>query len=117
MIGYSPEEEYDGEDPRVDRDLDDQPEEAEDDEHGGDADSEREESDIGEDEEGLLEVDVVDGEARLSKPGVLKNEAKSILHLMTHRYKNPYCKSCVRAKMKHYKTSKGRFQTEIEGIW
>ena len=114
--GYSPEEGYDGEDPRIDRDLDDQPEEAEDDERGGDADSEREESDIGEDEEGLLEVDVVDGEARLSKPGVLKNEAKSILHLMTHRYKNPYCKSCVRATMKHYKTSKGAFKRKLKAF-
>ena len=113
---YSPEEEYDGEEPRFDRDHEGQPEEAGGDEHGGDADSERGESDIDEDEEGLLEVDVVDGEARLSKPGVLKNEAKSILHLMTHRYKNPYCKSCVRAKMKHYKTRKGAFKRKLKAF-
>ena len=113
---YSPEEEYDGEDPRFDRDHEGQPEEAGGDEHGGDADSERGESDIDEDEEGLLEVDVVDGETRLSKPGVLKNEAKSVLHLMTHRYKNPYCKSCVRAKMKHYKTSKGAFKRKLKAF-
>ena len=59
---------------------------------------------------------MVDGETRLSKPGVLKNEAKSILHLMTHRYKNPYCKSCVRAKMKHYKTSKGAFKRKLKAF-
>ena len=49
----------------------------------------------------------------LSKRGTLKNEARSKLHLLTHRYKNPYCESCVRAKMKHRKTFRGAFQRKL----
>ena len=77
------------------------------------ADSERD-GDSDDEDDGGLEVDVVDGIPRLAKPGVLKNEAKSILHLLTHRYKNPYCKACVRAKMKHFKTSRGAFKRKLK---
>ena len=53
-----------------------------------------------EDPEGLIEVDVEHGESRYAKPGTLKREAKTLDHLMTHGYSNPYCDSCIRAKMK-----------------
>ena len=58
-------------------------------------------------------MDEEDGGVRLSKRGTLKNEARSKLHLLTHRYKNPYCESCVRAKMKHRKTFRGAFQRKL----
>ena len=56
------------------------------------------------DPEGFIEVDVERGESRYAKPGTLKREAKTLDHLMTHRYSNPYCESCMRAKMRHFKT-------------
>ena len=61
----------------------------------------------GEDDDDVIDVDEEDGGVRLSKRGTLKNEARSKVHLLTHRYKNPYCESCVRAKMKHRKTFRG----------
>ena len=46
-------------------------------------------------------MDDPDGGVRLSKRGTLKHEARTLEHLTGHhRYKNPYCNSCVRAKMK-----------------
>eukprot|EP00435_Cladocopium_sp_Y103_P031652 s4552_g8.t1 len=59
------------------------------------------------------DVDEEDGGPRLSKRGTLKSEARSKSHLLTHRYKNPYCESCVRAKMKHRKTFRGAFQRKL----
>ena len=50
---------------------------------------------------------------RLSKRGTLKHEARTLWHLLTHRYKNPYCNSCVRAKMKHHKTYRGAFRRKL----
>ena len=50
----------------------------------------------------------------MAKPGVLKAEAKTIAHLLTHRYRNPYCQSCVRAKMKHFRTHRGAFKRELK---
>ena len=38
-----------------------------------------------------LMVDEEDSSVRLSKRGTLKNEARTKVHLLTHRYKNPYC--------------------------
>ena len=73
-----------------------------DDEHVGD-----------EDDEDVIDVDEEDGEPRLSKRGALKHEAKSKDHLLTHRFKNPYCESCVRAKMKHRKTFRGALQRKL----
>ena len=58
-------------------------------------------------------MDEEDGSVRLSKRGTLKNEARTKIHLLTHRYKNPYCESCVRAKMKHRKTFRGAFQRKL----
>ena len=66
-----------------------------------------------EDDDDVIDVDEEDGGVRLSKRGTLKNEARSKLHLLTHRYKNPYCESCVRAKMKHRKTFRGAFQRKL----
>ena len=66
-----------------------------------------------EDDDDVIDVDEEDGGVRLSKRGTLKNEGRSKLHLLTHRYKNPYCESCVRAKMKHRKTFRGAFQRKL----
>ena len=52
-----------------------------------------------EDDEDDINVDDPEGGVRLSKRGTLKHEARTLEHLLTHRYKNPYCNSCVRAKM------------------
>ena len=65
------------------------------------------------DPEGMIEVDVERGESRYAKPGTLKREAKTLDHLMTHRYSNPYCNSCMRAKMRHFKTRKGAFKRKL----
>ena len=67
----------------------------------------------GEDDDDVIDVDEEDGGVRLSKRGTLKNEARSKIHLLTHRYQNPYCESCVRAKMKHRKTFRGAFQRKL----
>ena len=67
----------------------------------------------GEDDDDIIDVDEEDGEPRLSKRGALKHEAKTKNHLLTHRFKNPYCDSCVRAKMKHRKTFRGAFQRKL----
>ena len=66
-----------------------------------------------EDDDDVIDVDEEDGSVRLSKRGTLKNEARTKVHLLTHRYKNPYCESCVRAKMKHRKTFRGAFQRKL----
>ena len=63
---------------------------------------------------GELEIDVVDGVPRLARPGSLKAEANSLVHILTHRYKNPYCETCVRAKMKHRKTRRGAFNRPLK---
>ena len=42
-------------------------------------------------DEDVIDVDEEDGGVRLSKRGTLKNEARSKLHLLTHRYKNHPC--------------------------
>lgn len=64
--------------------------------------------------DGVIEVDVHEGEQRMAKPGALKAEAKTISHLLTHRYRNPYWQSCVRAKMKHFRTKRGAFKRELK---
>ena len=66
-----------------------------------------------ESDNGELEIDVVDGVPRLARPGSLKAEANSLVHILTHRYKNPYCETCVRAKMKHRKTRRGAFNRPL----
>jgi hypothetical protein len=66
-----------------------------------------------EDDDDAIDVDDPDGGVRLSKRGTLKQEARTLEHLLTHRYKNPYCNSCVRAKMKHHKTYRGAFRRKL----
>ena len=82
----------------------------------GEEDGEGEGGPEGEDAEddGVIEVDVHEGEQRMAKPGALKAEAKTISHLLTHRYRNPFCQSCVRAKMKHFRTQRGAFKRELK---
>ena len=83
----------------------------------GDAEGEAEVPRGEEDEdegEGVIEVDVHEGEPRMAKPGALKAEAKTMAHLLTHRYRNPYCQSCVRAKMKHFRTHRGAFKRVLK---
>lgn len=77
---------------------------------GGDGDSEVVEE---EDGDGVIEVDVYEGEQRMAKPGALKAEAKTISHLLTHTNRNPYCQSCVRAKMKHFRTQREAFKRDL----
>ena len=66
-----------------------------------------------EDHDGVIEVDVEHGAPRYAKPGSLKREAKTLDHLLTHRYSNPYCDSCIRAKMRHFKTRKNAFKRKL----
>ena len=61
-----------------------------------------------------IEIDVVEGESRVAKRGTLKREANSLNHKLTHRYKNPYCDSCIRAKIKHFKTRRGAYKRELK---
>ena len=70
--------------------------------------------DAAEGDEDDIEVDVVEGESRVAKRGTLKREANSLNHKLTHRYKNPYCDSCTRAKMKHFKTRRGAYKRELK---
>ena len=44
----------------------------------------------------------------------LKEEAVSMAHLISHRFKNPYCQACVRGKMRHLYTKKRAFQRELK---
>ena len=69
-----------------------------------------------EDEKDDDDVNVADedGPPNLRKRGTLKIEAEHISHLLTHRYKNPYCDACVRAKMKHFKTFRGAFRRKLK---
>ena len=70
--------------------------------------------DVAEGDEDDIEIDVVEGESRVAKRGTLKREANSLNHKLTHRYKNPYCDSCIRAKMKHFKTRRGAYKRELK---
>ena len=70
--------------------------------------------DAAEGDEDDIEIDVVEGESRVAKRGTLKREANSLNHKLTHRYKNPYCDSCIRAKMKHFKTRRGAYKRELK---
>ena len=67
-----------------------------------------------EEDDECIEVDVIEGESRRAKKGTLKHEAKTLSQLLTHRYKNPYCGSCIRGKMKHFKTHRGAFKRDLK---
>ena len=50
----------------------------------------------------------------MARKGMLKKEAKSLEHKLTHRYKQPYCDSCVRVKTKHFKTQRGSYSRQLK---
>lgn len=68
------------------------------------------------DEKDEDDVDVDDEVAgpNLHQRGTLRSEANKIEHILTHRYKNPYCDACVRAKMRHHKTYRGAFRRKLK---
>ena len=82
----------------------------------GEAEDPEPEADEEEDDADDFEVDVVDGESKTARRGTLKAEAKTIEHLLTHRYKNPYCESCMRANVKHFKTHRGAFKRKLKAF-
>ena len=43
-----------------------------------------------------VEVDVYAGASIKRKAGILKSDAKAWAHLLTHRYRNPFCESCAK---------------------
>ena len=51
------------------------------------------------DDEREIEVEGEGAPTRKAKVGTLTAEAKTLAHLCTHRYRNPYCEACIRAKM------------------
>ena len=55
-----------------------------------------------------------EGSSIKRKVGVLKRDANSIAHLLTHRYRNPFCESCVKAKMRHFRSRTGAFKREVK---
>ena len=76
-----------------------------------DEEDEREHED---DDEREIEVEGEGAPTRKAKVGTLmKAEAKTLAHLCTHRYRNPYCEACIRAKMKTLQDSPWSFQ-ELE---
>ena len=97
---YEPGTPYDGPPPGDETDFEDEGHGAPEDAAEGDEDD--------------IEIDVVEGESRVAKRGTLKREANSLNHKLTHRYKNPYCDSCIRAKMKHFKTRRGAYKRELK---
>ena len=66
------------------------------------------------DDEREIEVEGEGAPTRKAKVGTLKAEAKTLAHLCTHRYRNPYCEACIRAKMKHYRTVRGAFKRDLK---
>ena len=79
----------------------------------GDAEAHEEEVDEDDPDAGI-EVDVYEGSSIKRKVGVLKKDANSIAHLLTHRYRNPFCESCVKAKMRHFRSRTGAFKREVK---
>ena len=79
----------------------------------GDAEAHEEEVDEDDPDAGI-EVDVYEGSSIKRKVGVLKKDANSIAHLLTHRYRNPFCESCVKAKMRHFTSRTGAFKREVK---
>ncbi|CAE6965643.1 unnamed protein product [Symbiodinium sp. CCMP2456] len=57
-----------------------------------------------------IEVEGEGAPTRKAIIGTLKAEAKTLAHLCTHRYRNPYCEACVRAN----RTERGAFKRELK---
>ena len=78
--------------------------------------SNQDESEVAANEEdpGVVLVDENNGAPVKVPKRKLKEEAVSMAHLISHRFKNPYCQACVRGKMRHLYTKKGAFQRELK---
>ena len=57
-----------------------------------------------------IEVDIYEGASIKKRTGTLKDDANTLTHLLTHRYRSPFCESCVKAKMRHFRSKSGAFQ-------
>ena len=66
------------------------------------------------DPEAGIEVDIYEGATIKKRIGTLKDDASTLTHLLTHRYRNPFCESCVKAKMRHFRSKSGAFQREVK---
>ena len=55
-----------------------------------------------------------EGSSIKRKVGVFKRDANSVARLLTHRYRNPFCESCVKAKMRHFRSRTGAFKREVK---
>ncbi|CAJ1370505.1 unnamed protein product [Effrenium voratum] len=67
-------------------------------------------ADDGVDDDDEIEVEV--GHRR--RKGTLKAEATTTEHILTHRFANPYCDACVRAKMRHHRTYRNAFKRPLK---
>ena len=65
-------------------------------------------------DEDEIEIDDGEGVSHKAKAGILKAEANTLNHLRIYRYRNPYCESCIRIKMRPFKTRRGAFKWKIE---
>lgn len=122
--GYEPshigEDEGHDKDPESAREEEDQGDDEDDirrsgDELDGDVDVEvglRE--DDHDDHDDGMDIEGIDGEVRLAKRGSLKHEAIRPYNIfLTDRYKNSFCNSCIRTKMKHHRTFRGAFKRKL----
>ena len=66
------------------------------------------------DHEAGIEVDIYEGASVKKRTGTLKDDANTLTHLLTHRYRNPFCESCMKAKMTHFRSKSGAFQEEVK---
>ena len=66
------------------------------------------------DPEAGIEVDIYEGAPIEKRIGTLKDDANTLTHVLTHRYRNPFCESCVKAKMRHFRSKSGAFQREVK---
>ena len=66
------------------------------------------------DPEAGIEVDIYEGASIKKRIGTLKDDANTLTHLLTHRYRKPFCESCVKAKMRHFRSKSGAFQREVK---
>ena len=66
------------------------------------------------DPEAGIEVDIYEGASKKKRIGTLKDDANTLTHLLTHRCRNPFCESCVKAKMRHFRSKSGAFQREVK---
>ena len=68
----------------------------------------------GDDDDREIQIEGEGAPPKKAKIGTLKAEANTLAHLCMHRYRDPYCESCIRAKMKHFRARRGAFQGELK---